>query len=227
MGEQQGPASQVDSIRQNIAAVSEMQRQATTAQSWQERAADRITQFSGSLAFVYLHAVWFGLWIILNAGLLHMPSLSAFDPYPFGLLTLTVSLEAIFLSTFVLISQNRLANVSERRAELDLQINLLAEQKAAKVVEMLDRITEQLNALDANINIRHDPEAATLKISLSPQEVVQVIEESSAASAVSAQVSAIDHQVKSVQADIAEVSDQVEEVAADVAAIKTSTADRR
>jgi len=169
-------AAQDDLVRQNISAVVEMQRRAAESQTRQDQVADGMTAFSGSMIFVYLHAVWFGLWILLNTGLLDLPHITQFDPYPFGLLTLIVSLEAIFLSTFVLISQNRMAQLSERRAELDLQINLLAEQKAAKVLEMLDRITDQLNEMDNSFHLERDPEVEMLKVSPSPQEVLQVID---------------------------------------------------
>src|SRR5690349_3289948 len=105
--------SQSDSVRKNISAITQVQHRESAPLPLQERAAGSITDFSGSMVFVYLHSVWFGLWILLNVGLVHIPYLSQFDPYPFGLLTLVVSLEAIFLSTFVLIAQNRLARQSE------------------------------------------------------------------------------------------------------------------
>jgi uncharacterized membrane protein len=87
----------------------------------QDRIADRITAFSGSMAFVYLHVLWFAVWIVLNV------TGWAFDPFPFGLLTLVVSLEAIFLSTFVMISQNRESARSDLRAKLDFETNALSE----------------------------------------------------------------------------------------------------
>lgn len=99
--------------------------------------ADLITKFSGSMLFVCLHIVWFVTWIVLNG-----TGVLAFDNYPFGFLTIIVSLEAIFLSTFVLISQNRQAMQSDRRAKVDLQVNLISEQEITKmmslVVEMHD-----------------------------------------------------------------------------------------
>jgi uncharacterized membrane protein len=91
----------------------------------QDRVADRITSFAGSLNFVYLHAVWFGVWILLNVGALG--AALAFDKFPFGLLTMIVSLEAIFLSTFVMVSQNRQAERSDVRSQLDFETNLRAE----------------------------------------------------------------------------------------------------
>lgn len=154
-----------------------MQQRTDAARSKQERIADWITMFSGSMGFVYLHAIWFAVWILLNVGLLDIPYLTQFDPYPFGLLTLVVSLEAIFLSTFVLISQNRQARIAERRTELDLQINLLSEQKTAKIIEMLDRIVEQLNAMNNSFHVPRDSEAAALKVSPQPEEVMQVIDD--------------------------------------------------
>lgn len=155
--------AQSEIIRKNISAIAEVQRKEVAALSRQERVAGWITNFSGSMRFVYLHTIWFGLWILLNVGLVHIPHLSEFDPYPFGLLTLVVSLEAIFLSTFVLIAQNRLAKQSERRADLDLQINLLAEQKAAKILEMLDQIAQQLDQTSKHFKYTPDAEIEQLK----------------------------------------------------------------
>jgi uncharacterized membrane protein len=91
----------------------------------QDRIADGATAFSGSMAFVYLHAGWFALWLLLNLGV--FGSAVVFDPFPFGLLTLIVSLEAIFLSTFVLISQNRQAGRADIRSELDYETNVRSE----------------------------------------------------------------------------------------------------
>ena len=91
----------------------------------QDRAADRITAFAGSLNFVYIHSIWFGIWVVLNAGILGA-SLE-FDKFPFGLLTMIVSLEAIFLSTFVMVSQNRQSARADIRSELDFETNLRSE----------------------------------------------------------------------------------------------------
>jgi uncharacterized membrane protein len=91
----------------------------------QDRVADAITRFAGSMSFVYLHVGWFAVWILLNVGLLG--SALVFDDFPFGLLTMIVSLEAIFLSTFVMISQNREAARADVRAELDFETNIEAE----------------------------------------------------------------------------------------------------
>jgi uncharacterized membrane protein len=91
----------------------------------QDRAADRITSFAGSLNFVYIHSVWFGIWILINVGILGASL--RFDKFPFGLLTMIVSLEAIFLSTFVMVSQNRQSARADIRSELDFETNLRSE----------------------------------------------------------------------------------------------------
>jgi uncharacterized membrane protein len=101
----------------------------------QDRAADRVTDFAGSLKFVYLHGVWFGIWILINIGLIG--SALAFDKFPFGLLTMIVSLEAIFLSTFVMVSQNRQAARADIRSELDFETNLRAEIWAVHIGQAL------------------------------------------------------------------------------------------
>ena len=89
------------------------------------RTADTITTFAGSMRFVYIHVGWFGIWIALNVGLAGLGW--EFDRYPFGLLTMVVSLEAIFLATFVMISQNRQGARADLRAEIDFENNVRAE----------------------------------------------------------------------------------------------------
>lgn len=169
--------AQSEIIRRNISAISALQAREDAALPVQEKIAEQVTRFSGSMVFVYLHALWFGLWILLNVGLLHLPYVSQFDPYPFGLLTLVVSLEAIFLSTFVLIAQNRLARQSEQRAELDLQVDLLAEQKTAKMLALLHQIIQQLDQTNQQFNLQPDTEVTVLEVSPPPEEVLQVIKE--------------------------------------------------
>ena len=103
--------------------------------------ADKITAFSGSMAFVYIHAIVFAIWIVLNL----IQDKKGFDPFPFGLLTLIVSLEAIFLSTFVMLSQNRQAKQADLRAELDYEINVKAESEIEEIKIMLAEIKVQLD----------------------------------------------------------------------------------
>jgi uncharacterized membrane protein len=101
----------------------------------QDRAADAITAFAGSLRFVYIHTVWFGVWILLNVGLLGRSS--EFDKFPFGLLTMVVSLEAIFLATFVMVTQNRQGARADIRSQLDFETNLRSEIWSVHIGEAL------------------------------------------------------------------------------------------
>jgi uncharacterized membrane protein len=101
--------------------------------------ADLMTKFSGSMLFAWLHIVWFGLWIVLN-----VVGVLSFDHFPFGFLTMLVSLEAIFLSTFVLISQNRQAAQMDRRAKVDLEVNLIAEEEVTKIMSLVAEIHNHL-----------------------------------------------------------------------------------
>lgn len=103
-----------------------------------DKAADRITAFAGTMSFVYIHSFWFGAWVLINLGLLGVGL--KFDQFPFGLLTLIVSLEAIFLSTFVMISQNRSARAAEIRSELDYQTDLKAEKEIDIIMKTLQRV---------------------------------------------------------------------------------------
>lgn len=101
----------------------------------EDQTADRITTFAGSMRFVYVHAIWFSAWVLGNLGLAGLGF--HFDRFPFGLLTMIVSLEAIFLATFVMISQNRQAARSEFRAELDFENNLRSGIWAVHIGEKL------------------------------------------------------------------------------------------
>jgi uncharacterized membrane protein len=209
--------SQNEIIRKNIAAISEMQRKDVATRKPQERISDSITHFSGSTIFVYIHVVWFSLWVLLNVNLIRLPYISEFDPFPFGLLTMIVSLEAIFLSTFVLISQNRMSALSEKRAELDLQVNMLAEQKAAKSLELLEHIAQQLDAVYDRFNYKTDPEIQALKVSPEPHEVLQVMED-----AVKGEARAAARRIKEeVKKDITgEVKEAFKDVTGEVEAVR-------
>ena len=113
----------------------------TKIRAAQNRIADKITAFAGTMKFVYIHAVWFSVWIIINLGLLGHSLI--FDAFPFGLLTLIVSLEAIFLSTFVMISQNRQAEAAEIRSELDYKTNVMAEKENELIMRALQRMAKK------------------------------------------------------------------------------------
>ncbi len=157
-----------DVIERNIRTVSRLRRQAARDRSLQDRIADVITAFSGRTVFVYLHVVWFLFWILLNEGRF---GFKPFDPFPYGLLTMVVSLEAIFLSAFVLISQSRLAEAAERRADLDLHIGLLTEHELTTALRMLHAIHHKLG-----IAVDDDHELADLEMETKPEDVLAEIE---------------------------------------------------
>jgi uncharacterized membrane protein len=111
--------------------------------------AGQLTDFAGSMRFVYLHTLWFGLWVLANSGLLLVMGfgLVPWDPFPFGLLTLIVSLEAIFLSTFVMIAQNRQSAIADARAKADYEINVKAEREIARLTLLIEALAQhELNA---------------------------------------------------------------------------------
>jgi uncharacterized membrane protein len=156
-------------VETNIRSIERHRRDAESSRTTQEWIADGITRVAGSLWFVWLHTLWFTVWIAVNLGLLGIP---LFDPFPFGLLTTIVSLEAIFLSTFVLVSQNRQAAVADQRAQLDLQINLLAEHELTRMLELQDAIARKLNVNDL------DPhEVEELKAEVDPEAVLEKLEQ--------------------------------------------------
>jgi uncharacterized membrane protein len=138
---------QSESIRQNIDAVVKLEQDSLRDRSFADRLADSIAAFAGSFKFVLLHILFYGSWIVINLGL--VPDIPRFDPYPFMLLSMSVSLEAIFLSTFVLIKQNRMSRREDLRAHLDLQINLLSEREMTLVLQLLREISGRLGVHDA------------------------------------------------------------------------------
>ena len=132
-----------------------------------ERIADGITAFFGSIVFIWLHVLWFALWIIFN-----LPGwgFEPFDPFPFTFLTMMVSLEAIFLSAFILMSENRQARLADRRARVNLQVDMIAEREITKLMELVMDIHSQLQiqkpvdnelkSMQQPTNIEHLTEAA-------------------------------------------------------------------
>ena len=155
-------------VQQNVATISQMEEAAKEVRSRSEIVAEHIAQFCGSMRFVWVHVVWFGAWVLINA----IPGIRHVDPFPFTFLTLVVSLEAIFLSTFILISQNHDSRISEKRNKLDLQINLLSEQENTKMLAILDAIAEKVGA-----DLSYDPTLESLSKETNPKKVAQEIED--------------------------------------------------
>src|SRR5512141_1292987 len=154
-------------IERNIRTIIHLRTRAAQQRGVQDRIADAITSFSGRMIFAYVHIVWFGIWILLNTG---HSGVRPFDPFPYGLLTMIVSLEAIFLSTFVLISQNRLSEEAEYRADLDLHIGLLTEHELTRVLQMLDAIQDKMG-----IENNEESELADLEMETMPEDVLAEI----------------------------------------------------
>lgn len=157
-----------DVTRANVEAMREMDELQSARHGLSDRFADLVARACGHIGFTVVHAVGFAAWILWNTlGTDHPP-----DPYPFTLLTLWASAESIFLMSFVLISQNYQARVAERRNQLDLQINLLAEQENSKMLLLLEAIGKRVGALDHD-----DPEVGVLVQATEPEKLVEQIDE--------------------------------------------------
>lgn len=126
----------------NVEAIGQLEKQAMQRRTASERFAELITRYAGGIGFILLHIIWFTGWILFNLGM--VSAITPWDPFPFSFLTLVVSLEAIFLSLLVLMTQNRLTRDADKRAQLDLQINMLAEQESTATLKMLEKICKHL-----------------------------------------------------------------------------------
>lgn len=136
------PSSQIanNPTQFNIAAIAKLEEEALERRTHTERQSDSIVRFIGSPKFLLLHLILVGTWITANLNLI--PGVNPFDPFPFGILALFVSSESVFLTIFVLISQNRMARQAEKRSHLDLQVGMLAEQELTTVLQMLQKLCQ-------------------------------------------------------------------------------------
>ena len=167
------PASLNTALTRNIEALQERRRAEAEQASVEAKVAAAITRFSGSMRFVYLHLAIYAGWIVANLG---WTPLTPWDP-TFVVLAMIASVEAIFLSTFILITQNRMAAAADRRAELDLQISLLSEHEVTKLVTIVDAISRHLG-------VQHEAagEVDELKRNVAPEAVLDALEEKEAGS---------------------------------------------
>jgi uncharacterized membrane protein len=156
-------------VERNIRALVGRREQENRRKSLQERMADSIAAFAGSMTFVYLHVALFGLWIVINMGWL--PLIPPFDE-TLVVLAMFASVEAIFLSTFVLITQNRMAALADKRAELDLQISLLAEHEVTRLITLVTQIANKMG-----IEASRDPELQELAQDVAPEKVLDKMDE--------------------------------------------------
>jgi uncharacterized membrane protein len=155
-------------LQRNIATLERRRAQEAGQATAEERVAEAITSFTGSMRFVYVHLALYGGWITLNLGIL--PGLPRFDP-TFVVLAMVASVEAIFLSTFVLISQNRMAAAANKRADLDLQISLLTEHELTKLAAIVSALADR-----RDVKVVPDPEVEEIKQDVSPEAVLDEIE---------------------------------------------------
>lgn len=153
----------------NIRQIGDFERDALARRSLAARLGDGVANHAGRMWFIVTHVVWFAVWIGLNVG---GKRSAAFDPYPCPLLTMIVSLESIFLSLFILMSQNRTGRLADERNHLDLQVNLLAEDENTKMLLMLQALCEH-----HKLAIGRDPEIAAMAEQTHLQEVMAELKE--------------------------------------------------
>lgn len=135
-----------------------------------ERIADVMTAAFGSMPFLVVNGVWFLVWIVINLGLI--PGIEPFDPFPFGLLTMIVSLEAIMLAIIVLISQNRAAKIADLREEVDLQVDVITERELTKLLELLVTLMRR-----QGIDLSHDAELRAMLQPTDTEEIETILQE--------------------------------------------------
>src|SRR5829696_5242984 len=165
------PAGLTPVLERNIHALEARRRREERRAPAQERIADAVTRFTGSMPFVYLHLAIFGFWIMANLG--WVPGVPKWDE-SFVVLAMIASVEAIFLSTFVLISQNRMQAAADKRADLDLQISLLAEHEVTKLATVVSAIAQRLN-----VRSEMDGELEEIKQDVAPEAVLDELEAAS------------------------------------------------
>jgi uncharacterized membrane protein len=155
-------------LERNIRALQLRREREQKEATVEERVADAITRFTGSMRFVYLHLAFFGFWIVANLN--WVPGVPAWDP-SFVVLAMVASVEAIFLSTFVLISQNRMAAAADKRADLDLQVSLLAEHEVTRLVTLVSGIADRME-----VETEADADVAEITQDIAPEAVLDELE---------------------------------------------------
>ena len=164
MTDEQAPQT----VRANIRSVSAMENAMEEHRSVVDRIADLIGGFSGSMTFVGIHVLWFTLWFLINTGII--PGVPRFDPYPFILLAMIVSVEGVLLSTFVLMKQNRMQKRIDVRDQLNLQIDLLSEKEVTKSLQLLRAICKKLE-VEVEADYELDEMASTTSVDMLAEQV--------------------------------------------------------
>lgn len=157
-------------VHENLRALLAHRTKLEGQKSVHERLADRISRRAGSMYFAYGHGIAFGFWLIWNS----IPGLPHWDPYPFVMLAMVASVEAIFLSTFVLVSQNRMQRLADRRADLDVQVNLLSEREITRVLAIVSAIARRLEVTET------PADSSDLERDVHPQELLEEIDSAQA-----------------------------------------------
>lgn len=155
-------------LERNIQALLRREAREAAGANWQDHIADKVTRFTGSLPFVYLHIALVGFWIGANLG--WFPGVPPWDT-SFVVLAMLASVEAIFLSTFVLINQNRMSAIAEKRAHLDLQISLLTEHEITTLAALMSEIATRLG-----VETELHRELDQIKLDIAPEAVLDKIE---------------------------------------------------
>jgi uncharacterized membrane protein len=162
------PPGMSSALERNIQALQLRRQREEVEATAEEQIAEAITRFTGSMLFVYLHLALFGFWIVANLG--WVPGVPSWDP-SFVVLAMWASVEAIFLSTFVLISQNRMSAAADKRADLDLQISLLAEHEVTRLVTLVSALADRMG-----VETQVDAELDEIKRDVAPEAVLDEIE---------------------------------------------------
>jgi uncharacterized membrane protein len=137
----------VRSAQENIDTVARLEQEFLAGRSWKDRLGDTIAAFAGSMTFVLFHVFGFAAWVLINAG--WAPGIPPFDPYPYILLTMFVSMEGVLIATFVLMKQNRMSRRADQRDHLNLQIDLLAEKEITKILQLNRLLCEHFGIREA------------------------------------------------------------------------------
>ncbi|MBB4641893.1 DUF1003 domain-containing protein [Rhizorhapis suberifaciens] len=157
-------------LERNIKAISERRQREAEEATLKDRIAAGIASFAGNMSFVVLHVVIYGVWLLINSGLF---SIEPFDP-DFVQLAMVASVEALFLSTFILMTQNRMSAAADKRADLDLHIVLLTEHELTRLADLLMRVAEKLD-----IPVESEPALEEARRDISPEAVLDEIERQS------------------------------------------------
>jgi uncharacterized membrane protein len=129
-------------VMENIEAIARLEHEFLGDRNLADRIGDTVGAFVGTMTFVIIHVVWFTTWLLINSGMI--PGVGPFDPFPFILLSVMVSVEGVLLTTFVLMKQNRMSKRAEQRNQLNLQIDMLSEREITKMLQMLTSVCDHM-----------------------------------------------------------------------------------